>query len=158
MRSLVYPVVIASLLLVGLARPHHPDAAGAEEPDEVRVFVRANPLLVSAEVLGARDRHCGVVPVIVRSENLGNESLHEHSSQLLFDETAFRIVNRIHVGQDLLRAGEERVSVWIIEPRESGNFVLMASAQALLDGELISAISTGSLLSIDDCRARSKER
>jgi len=158
MRSLVYPVAIASLLLIGVAGPHHPEAVDAEEPTEVRVLVRANPLSVSAEVLGPRDRRCGVVPVIVRSQNLGDESLHEHSSQLLFDETAFRIVNRIDVGGDLLRAGKERASVWIIEPRASGEFILMASAQALLDGELISAVSTGSLLLIDDCRARSKER
>jgi len=71
---------------------------------------------------------------------------------LLFDSTGLRTLGHIHLHLRILPGQQRRFSIWLIQPLRAGDFVIMATAQAVLNGETITSESAGELIKVrSDC-------
>jgi hypothetical protein len=129
-----------------------------DPPPEVRAVVRANPMSIELTALGPATRKCGAVPMHVRLKNMGAYPVLVADIVLKFDEDAFHTAGNGSIGSTVLKHGHEKPATFVLLPRESGNFVVVAKAEGIISSEHISVESTAVVVRIEGCPATSKGR
>lgn len=122
-----------------------------QESGQISAFARANPL--RTEILAMRHavHGCHRLTVVVKTVNLGQVPVSKFEHRLHFDEGAFQLVTQHDIGRDLVRGGRKFQSVFVLEPEQDGNFVIVASGHGVIDGEPVASESQGEIVTVRSC-------
>ena len=142
-------VALALLCLLSIAlAADSPARVHAEDDSQVETTVRGNPLRLRLFPLIRTAHSCRSIPVLVEITNLGNERIRLVEERLLFDNTGLRVLGHLRLYLPVLSGHQRRFSIWLMQPLRAGEFVIMASANAMFSGELITTESAGELVRV----------